>query len=132
MKDQNNIMVCVTKQRTCERLIQSGVRIKEKKGGNLFVVHVAPTGWNFLGSPREGEALDYLFEISKSVGADMTVLRSSEVVKTIIDFCETNDITDIVLGESPESSNDNSDNNIILKLTKKLKKDVEIKIVSTQ
>jgi len=121
-------MVCVTKQKTCEKLIQYGVKIKEQRGGNLFVVHVAPTGLNFLGNSKEGEALDYLFEISKVVGADMTVLRSSEVVKTIVDFCQKNDITIIVLGESAESS---EHNNVILKLTKKLDKNVELKVVST-
>lgn len=128
MNNENNIMVCVTKQKTCEKLIQSGVTIKEQMGGDLFVVHVAPTGWNFLGNSQEGEALDYLFEISKSVGADMTVLRSSEVVKTIVDFCEKNNITIIVLGESPEVS---EENNIISKLTKKLRPNIQIKIVST-
>jgi len=121
-------MVCVTKQKTCEKLIKSGVKIKEQRGGALFVVHVAPTGWNFLGNSKEGEALDYLFEISKSVGADMTVLRSSEVVKTIVDFCDKNSINIIVMGESPEVIEDNS---IIFKLTKKLKKNVEVKVVST-
>jgi len=121
-------MVCVTKQKTCEKLIQSGVKIKKQRNGHLFVVHVAPTGWNFLGNSQEGEALDYLFEISKAVGADMTVLRSSEVVKTIVDFCEKNNITIVVLGESPEAS---EDNNIIFKLTKKLDKNVELKVVST-
>ncbi len=128
MNNENNIMVCVTKQKTCEKLIQSGVKIKEQRGGDLFVVHVAPTGWNFLGNSQEGEALDYLFEISKAVGADMTVLRSSEVVRTIVDFCEKNSITIIVLGESPEVS---EDNNIISKLTKKLGQNIEIKVVST-
>jgi len=121
-------MVCVTKQKTCVKLIKSGVKIKEQRGGALFVVHVAPTGWNFLGNSKEGEALDYLFEISKSVGADMTVLRSSEVVKTIVDFCEKNNITIVVLGESPEAAEDNS---IIFKLTKKLDENVELKVVST-
>ncbi|HZK57189.1 MAG TPA: universal stress protein [Clostridia bacterium] len=127
MDMQNNIMVCVTKQKTCERLIQSGVKIKEKRGGNLFVVHVAPTGWNFLGNSSEGEALDYLFEISKSVGADMTVLRSSEVVETITDFCKNNDISIVVLGESPGVS---GHDNIISKLRKKLQPKVEISVVS--
>lgn len=126
MNTQNNIMVCVTKQKTCEKLIQSGVKIKEQRGGNLFVVHVAPTGWNFLGNSSEGEALDYLFEISKSVGADMTVLRSSKVVETIIDFCKNNDISIIVLGESPEVS---GHDNIISKLEKRLQSRVEINVV---
>ncbi|MCK9268327.1 MAG: universal stress protein [Alkaliphilus sp.] len=126
MNVQNNIMVCVTKQKTCEKLIQSGVKIQEQRGGNLFVVHVAPTGWNILGNSSEGEALDYLFEISKSVGADMTVLRSSEVVKTIIDFCRDNNISIIVLGESPGIS---GHDNIIVKLKKRLQPEIEINVV---
>lgn len=129
MNVQNNIMVCVTKQKTCEKLIQAGVKIKEQKEGDLFVVHVAPTGWNFLGNSSEGEALDYLFEISKAVGADMAVLRSSEVVESIINYCENNDISTIVLGQSPQAS---KDNNIINKLSKKLKAKVEITIVPTK
>lgn len=128
MNAEHNIMVCVTTQKTCEKLIQSGVKIKEERGGDLFVVHVAPTGWNFLGNSQEGEALDYLFEISKSVGADMTVLRSSEVVKTIVDFCKKKNISIIVLGESPEAS---EEDNIISKLTKRLQDEVEVNIVST-
>lgn len=127
MSTENNIMVCVTKQRTCERLIQSGVNIKDKSGGDLFVVHVAPTGWNFLGNSSEGEALDYLFEISKSVGADMTVLRSTDVIMTIVEFCEKNNINIIVLGESLKAS---EENNIIYKLRKKLEKRTEVKVVS--
>lgn len=126
MNNENNIMVCVTKQKTCEKLIQSGVKIQSERGGHLFVVHVAPTGLSFLGNSKEEEALEYLFEISKSVRADMTVLRSAEVVKTIVDFCEKNNINIIVLGESPEAV---SDNNIIFKLTKRLENNVEVKVV---
>lgn len=128
MDVQNNIMVCVTKQKTCEKLIQSGVKIKDQKEGNLFVVHVAPTDGNFLGNSSEGEALDYLFEISKSVGADMTVLRSSEVVETIVDFCKNNDISIVVLGKSPEGT---GHENIISKLKKRLQPKVEITVIAT-
>lgn len=128
MKAKKNIMVCVTKQKTCERLIKRGVKIKEQKGGSLFVVHVAPTGWNFLGNSKEGEALDYLFEISKSVGADMTVLRSSKVVDSIVEFCKNNSIATVVLGKSPEVA---EDDNIILKLGKILEPEVELEVVAT-
>lgn len=125
----NNIMVCVTKQKTCEKLIQQGVKIKGQKEGNLFVVHVAPTGWNFLGNSKEGEALDYLFEISKAVGADMTVLRSSKVADTIINFCIDNNVNTVVLGKSPEVSDKD---NIISKLSKELEPEIEVKVVSTK
>ncbi|AKL96259.1 universal stress protein [Clostridium aceticum] len=126
--EKENTMICVTQQKTCERLIKAGVQIKEKYGGGIFVVHVAPIGWNILGNSKEGEALDYLFDISKEVGADMTVLRSAEVVKTIIDFCQKHNIKTIVLGESKEKS---TENNIITKLSKKISNEVDLKIIST-
>ncbi|SET16007.1 Universal stress protein family protein [Natronincola peptidivorans] len=128
MAENQNIMICVTQQKTCARLIKTGVRIQEKQGGDIFVVHVAPMGWNILGNSKEGEALDYLFDISKEVGAHMTVLRSSEVVKSILDFCEKHDIKTVVLGESKEKS---ADNNVIVKLSKKISEDVDLKIIST-
>ena len=31
--------------------------------------------FKFLDNPKEGEALQYLFEISKSIGADLSVLN---------------------------------------------------------
>ncbi|AOY78098.1 universal stress protein UspA [Clostridium formicaceticum] len=126
--ENENTMICVTQQKTCERLIKAGVQIKEKQGGGIFVVHVAPIGWSILGNSKEGEALDYLFDISKEVGAHMTVLRSSDVVKTIIDFCQKHNIKTIVLGESKEKS---TENNIIMKLSKKICNDVDLKIIST-
>ena len=123
-----NIMICVTQQKTCERLIKAGVRLQEKHEGDIFVVHVAPEGWKILGNSKEGEALDYLFDISKKVGANMTVLRSKEVIKTILEFCQKHSIGSIILGESREKS---TENNLITKLSKKIPSGVELQIIPT-
>ncbi|MDR5658531.1 universal stress protein UspA [Serpentinicella sp. ANB-PHB4] len=126
--EEKNVMVCVTQQKTCEKLIKVGSEMCNTPDDKLYVVHVAPNGWKILGNSKEGEALDYLFEISKNVGADMTVIRSSEVVKSIIDFCKKNDINAIVLGESREEQ---SKNNISIELSKKLNNRLDLKIIST-
>ena len=68
-------MVCVTQQKTCERLILSGYRLLEAKDGKLYVIHVVNEKEKFLESVNDGEALEYLFGVSKKVGADLTVLR---------------------------------------------------------
>ncbi|ABR49804.1 UspA [Alkaliphilus metalliredigens QYMF] len=128
MSKESNVMVCVTKQKTCERLIGAGAELQQEKGGELFIVHIAPRGWNILGNSEEGEALEYLFEISKSVGADMTVFRSSEISKTIIEFCKNKNIETIVLGESLETR---PDNNMIVQLSQEVCGDVDIKIIPT-
>lgn len=49
----------------------------------LHVIHVAKVGDNLLGNPSESEALEYLYQISKDHGADMTMIRSNEVAATI-------------------------------------------------
>ena len=81
---------------------------------------------NFLGNPDEGEALDYLFQVSKEAGAEMTVLRSEHVVDTLVEFARKSDISVVVLGES--AGNTNRDKSIINELKSKLP-DLEFIIV---
>ena len=117
--------MCVTQQKTCERLIHEAVKLLEKYNGTLHVLHVAKNNWKFLDNDREGEALDYLFSISKNVGANLTVLRSEDITGTIKKYVIDNGIGCIVLGESPEK---NSSRSIISKLERTLIK-AEIKVI---
>ncbi|MGV8146640.1 MAG: universal stress protein UspA [Alkaliphilus sp.] len=128
MKKNSSVAVCVTQQKTCERLIKVGVKIREKTKGELYVLHVAPEGFNFLGNSKEGEALEYLFDISKAADAQMIVLRSSKIIETIDKFCKDNEISKIILGESQERKPEKC---MIPKLRKKLKKSVEIEVIPT-
>ena len=120
-----NILVCVTQQKTCERLIRKAANLRDDIKGELFVIHVAKNAWNFLDNIKEGEALDYLFRISKSVGADLSVLKSDDIVETIVTFVREKKISYIVMGESP---NDHKENNFSCEL-KCFLTNVEIKIV---
>jgi K+-sensing histidine kinase KdpD len=113
-----NILVCVTQQKTCESLIRHGASISyEGNEGSLYVIHVVNETDKFLYNLSDGDALEYLFQITKEVGADLIVKRSKDVVKTIVDFVNENQITHIVLGSS--QSKDPS-KNFVAKLKKKL------------
>lgn len=90
-------MVCVTRQITCERLIATGADFANGRG-ELSVVHVALTGSNYLDNPREGEALEFLFNAARDHGAALTVLRSDDVIKTLTAHARRNQITHIILG----------------------------------
>ncbi|MBM7582547.1 K+-sensing histidine kinase KdpD [Caldicoprobacter guelmensis] len=128
MANERNIMICVTRQKACERLIKMGKQmVKSHAGAKLYVVHVAKNGENFLGNPDEGEALDYLFQVSKEAGAEMTVLRSNHVVDTLVDFAKRNNVSIVVMGESP-GYRDNDDRNIIQEMERRLP-DLEFKVV---
>lgn len=95
-------MVCVTQQRTCERLILNGISMLKNKSDNLYVIHVVNEKQKFLNNDDDGEALEYLFQASRKAGAELTVLRSRNLVKAMEDFARKNNITHIVMGASPD------------------------------
>ncbi len=95
------VMVCVTQQKTCERLILEGYKLVKTKDDKLYVIHVVSQGEKFLEYIDDGEALEYLFNVSKKAGADLTVLRSKNILKAMIDFAKENHITHIVMGTPP-------------------------------
>lgn len=123
-----NIMVCVTQQKTCERLIRRGSEIRDEYNGELFVIHVAKEGDHFLGKSKDGDALEYLFEKSKAYGANLTVVRAQDVLEALKKLTEKHDIDLIVLGQSFE----NEDRNVSNRLESRLSEDIEIEIVPVQ
>jgi K+-sensing histidine kinase KdpD len=123
--DIKNILVCITQQKTCERLIKKAAVLRHELHGDLFVIHVVKNDVNFLNSDCEGEALEYLFDISKSVGANLTVIKSDQVAEAIAEFAKNNDIGCLVIGSSPKNQNKNS----FLSELKEHLKDVEIVVI---
>ncbi|HHY90977.1 MAG TPA: universal stress protein [Clostridiales bacterium] len=129
MEAIKNVMVCVTQQKTCERLIKKGAELREKNGGELYVIHVAKEGFNFLGKSKEGEALEYLFQKAKDYGANLTVVRAQNILETLKDFAEKNDIHIMVLGESSEQD---KDNDIVVNLKKHLPEGIQLEIMPSK
>lgn len=124
-KALKNILVCVTQQKTCERLIRKAAEIRDENKGNLFVIHVVKESWNILDNTKEGEALEYLFGISKAAGANLSVLKSDEISKTISDYAIDNKIDCIIMGDSP---GDHKENKFANELKKTLN-NIEIKVI---
>ncbi len=118
--NRENIMVCVTQQKNCEKLIKKGLSIKQKKkiDGDMFVINVVKEDQNFLYNPNDGEALEYLFTVAREADADMTVIRDDDVTGTLADFAKKNFIGCAVLGASPNIKGD--ENHPIVKQLKKI------------
>ncbi len=99
---KRDVMVCVTGQKTCERLIKEGARVADLHSVGVHVVHVAPEGEHFMGSgENEAEALEYLLRRSNEVGADMTVLHAKDPKAALCEYATKNDIGVVVLGVAP-------------------------------
>ena len=78
-----SVLVCVTGQKNCERLIVAGARIAREEGLPLNVLHVVQSGGSVLGFVNEPEALEYLLKVSVEHGASMYVRRSDDVISSI-------------------------------------------------
>lgn len=125
--NRKNLLVCVTQQKTCERLINAANDLLKEYKGELHIINVVKNDLNFLDSTKESEALEYLFGISKSVGASLSVLKSDDITGTIAQYAYDNDISCIILGKSTDSSKNNP---IAKRLKSLLKNDTEIRTLS--
>lgn len=100
--NNEHVLVCVTGQKTCEKLILEGAKIAQALGAQLSVLHVALSGLNFLGNPVEGEALEYLYRISSQYGAAMMLIRADDILKTILNHAEQIGATHLVMGHGKD------------------------------
>ncbi len=126
MKHNKRIMVCVTQQKSCERLIDFGVRLVTNDADELHVIHVVKENWKYFGHLEEKDALDYLFEASKAKHAMLTVIKAKDIEKALSDFASSNKITDVIMGESFEGS---EQQNMINRLQEKMQTPVKFLIV---
>lgn len=99
-----SVLVCVTGQKSCERLIVIGARLAEKEKQPLVVMHVARAGDHVLGYKNEAEALEYLLGISQQYKADMLVKKSDDVVSAIENEARERDARVLVAGRAANYS----------------------------
>ena len=121
-----NVMVCVTQQKTCDRLIRYGHEVLNGQEGELFIFHVAPKDFKILGSSEEGEALDYLYGKAIEYGANLTVVRSNNILETLVDLVDKNQITHVILGQSGQVKNED---NLINRFREKICQQAELTVV---
>ncbi|MBO4385207.1 MAG: universal stress protein UspA [Clostridia bacterium] len=109
MSEQKGIMVCVTGQRSCERLIMHGLKRSTEDGEKrpLFIVHSVLNGQRFMNSRDEADAIDYLFTCAQYAGAELTILRCDNVEQSLADFAHEHDVGLIVLGAPGEKGEHN-------------------------
>lgn len=92
-------VVCVTDQFSCERLIHVGSRIARLAETPLVVVSSGQ-----LSPSLNHEALDHLFSVSKSYGADMNVFYSESPFETLLSFLQGSGAQHVVTGMPQEKN----------------------------
>lgn len=80
-----SVLVCVTSQFDCDRLINKGFEKTVDKDYDLHVlcVHTPVSNASFL-----SQEIEYLYQTSKTLGADMTIAFNDNAPKTTADFAK--------------------------------------------
>ena len=97
---KRHTVVCVTNQFHCERLIRAGRLIAELSKTSLLVINVSSPDL----SENDAKALEYLFQVSKENGAQMTVLYSDEPMRQLTKFIKENKAVNVVTGMAAQQN----------------------------
>ena len=96
------IMVCVTPQQSCRRLIEAGARIAREENLPLSVISVFKESSGF--NANEGGALENLFECAKNFDADMNIYFNDSPALVVAVWAKKNNASTLVTGFPAEGS----------------------------
>ena len=99
MSDAKSILVLVTSQTSCDRLIRTG-RALCGEGMALRVLSIQPRAE----APCDNAALEHLFTVSSEMGATMAVYYSDTPIDTTRMYVRRYDVGSIVVGSNPSGS----------------------------
>ena len=97
-----NVLVCVTDQPSCRRLILAGDTIARRSGIPVKVVTILPPG---TVSARTADTLQTLYNIAGKLGAEMTVYFNDEPALTAAVHARKTNAVHIVSGSPGAQSN---------------------------
>ncbi|MCI9406242.1 MAG: hypothetical protein HFK04_04945 [Oscillospiraceae bacterium] len=87
-------VVCITDQFHCEKLIRAGRLIADLSKTALAAVNVSSPDL----TKNDAKALEYLFQISKENGAEMTVLYADKPLQELEKFIHERKAKNVVTG----------------------------------
>ena len=93
--DKPSIIACVTSQTDCDRIIKAAKIIADEEDCELRVLSILRPTTEYV---SVSDTIEYLYSVSKSAGADMTVLFNGNAPKATADFVKENNISRIVTG----------------------------------
>lgn len=100
---EHRIMVCVTPQNSCKRLIERGAARAKEEGGQFVVIYVNKKS-TLNKELKEQKILLQLFEYAKSLGGTVSILSGEKVYNTLADFAKNHKITHIIVGKSLQTA----------------------------
>jgi len=99
MDEKSPVLVLVSMQKMCARLIRAGVDMALKQGCPLKIVHVSTANGQDGQTQIDAQVLNYLYALANEAGAEMCVLSAEVIVTTMIDYAREHGVKQIVMGK---------------------------------
>lgn len=125
--ERKNVMVCVTDQKKCDRLIYNAMEQIDREHSEIFVIHILKN--SVITDEESGEALEYLINLCNQYGAMASMLKAEDIKSALIRFAKDHQIHKIIMGESRNADPSTS---VIYDLMDALGSAVEIIVVPTK
>lgn len=93
------VLVCVTDQETCSRLIQSGSQLASLLRTPLKVISVRHRGTEKWFASEE---MEYLYQVAKQLNAEMIIRFHNSASEAVAEYIENNPVEVVIVGEPPE------------------------------
>ncbi|MFU0781920.1 MAG: K+-sensing histidine kinase KdpD [Thermoanaerobacterium thermosaccharolyticum] len=100
---KSRIMVCVTPQKSCRRLVERGAERAKETNGEFCVVYVNKNN-DIYKDLKEHKILVELFGMAQKLGGRVSILVGRKISDTLAEFADENDITEIIVGKSLRSA----------------------------
>ena len=97
MDQTDCVIVLVTLQHQCARLIRRGVDIALAQGRQLKVVHVAPRDEN-LEVDAKAAVLNDLYALANEAGAEMCLLVAEDMATVMVEFAKEHKARQMIIG----------------------------------
>lgn len=101
----SRIMVCVTPQKSCRRLVERGAERAKETNGEFCVVYVNKNN-DISDDLKKNKVLLELFDLAQKMGGRVSILVGKKISNTLAEFAEENDISEIIVGQSFRSALD--------------------------
>jgi K+-sensing histidine kinase KdpD len=93
------VLVCVTDQESCGRLIEAGRKLADMAELPLKVISVRPHRMeSWFGS----DELEFLFNRSKQLSAEMVIIFHDYAVEAVAEYIRAHDVRYIIVGMPPD------------------------------
>ena len=90
-----SVLACVTSQFECDRIIKKAKEIADDCGCELKVLSVRKPTNDYA---EAAEQIEYLRNVSKQAGAEMTVMFHEDAPRAVAGFAKDNNVERIVTG----------------------------------